>query len=144
MRSVRLIFIIAFVFSVSVFAKGYVALAEDVIGSVQVKQEKGSKSIKSGDKLFVNDVIITGKKSNVSIVFNDGSVLKLGEKSFLTIDNFVFEPLEKEYDFKLNLEKGVGVFESGKIGKLAPKSFNMKIPQGVIGIRGTKFIVDVD
>lgn len=143
MKNVKLIIIITFM-ATSIFANEYVALAKDAIGNVQVKQEKGSKPIKSGDKLFVNDVIVTGKKSNVAIVFNDGSVLKLGEKSFLTIDNFVFEPLEKEYDFKLNLKKGVGVFESGKIGKLAPKSFNMKIPQGVIGIRGTKFIVDVD
>jgi hypothetical protein len=34
--------------------------------------------------------------------------------------------------------------ETGKIGKLAPQNFAFQIPQGTIGIRGTKFIVDVE
>lgn len=142
MKSIRVIFVLL-VFCLSVVAKEHIALAKEVKGDVKVRHEKQIKSVQSGDKLFINDVIITGHDGTIFITFNDGSTLNLGKKSFLTIDNFVFEPLEENYDFKLNLKKGVGVFKSGKIGKLAPKSFNMKIPQGVIGIRGTKFLVDV-
>jgi len=44
----------------------------------------------------------------------------------------------------VTLPKGTIVFESGKIGKLAPEKVTIKVPQGIIGIRGTKFIVEAE
>lgn len=144
MFNIKLLAIASLIFSLPLFANEYIALAKKVQGDVKVQHLKEIQTIKSGHKLFSKDVIITGENSEVFITFNDGSTMNLGKNSYLKIDNFVFEPIEEKYDFSLNLKKGVGVFESGKIGKLAPKSFSMKIPQGVIGIRGTKFLVDVD
>jgi hypothetical protein len=44
----------------------------------------------------------------------------------------------------MTLSKGTAAVETGKIGKLAPKNISFKVPQGSVGIRGTKFIVDVE
>ncbi len=41
------------------------------------------------------------------------------------------------------MSKGLATFESGKIGKLSPESVRFRIPEGTIGIRGTKFYVEV-
>ena len=50
---------------------------------------------------------------------------------------------KKKYKVDLELKKGKAMFSSGKIGKLSPKSFKLRIPEGAIGIRGTKFVVEV-
>ena len=54
------------------------------------------------------------------MIFHDGSVLTLEEKSFLRIKEFVFLPIEKKFNFHLYLKKGGALFESGKIGTLSP------------------------
>jgi len=82
-------------------------------------------------------------KSSIGITFDDGTRVSLGEKAIFVINNFKVEPTKKEYDVDLNLKKGKAVFSSGKIGKLSPKSVKFRIPEGVIGIRGTKFAVEV-
>ena len=35
------------------------------------------------------------------------------------------------------------MFESGKVSEISPESFEFKIPDGIIGIRGTKFIIEL-
>jgi len=59
------------------------------------------------------------------------------------INKFIVKPSKKKYDVDLKLKKGKAVFSSGKIGKLSPKSVKFRIPEGIIGIRGTKFAVEV-
>lgn len=131
-----------FVFAMLGFASENIAMIKFAKGDVHVKNNQGSLHATAGYSLREKDIIITGKNSEASVAFRDGSVLTLGANSYILVENFVFNPLEKKFNFNLNLKKGTTVFESGKIGKLAPESFNMKIPQGVIGIRGTKFLVD--
>ncbi len=126
----------------SLFSSSFVAIAKDVNKKVEVKRGSDTVFIKDGAKLFENDVVMT-KKGKVLLAFNDGSILNLGPNSFLTIEKFTFKPYEKEYDFKLDMKKGVGVFESGRLGKLSPESFALKVPQGIIGVRGTKFLIDI-
>ncbi len=120
----------------------YVAIAKKVSNNVQVKHNGTLIDIKEGHKFYSKDVVLTNN-GKVLISFNDGSLLNLSENSYLSIENYIFEPIEKKYDFKLNMKKGVGVFESGKIGKLSPESFSIKVPEGIIGIRGTKFLIDL-
>ncbi|NOX16251.1 MAG: FecR domain-containing protein [Epsilonproteobacteria bacterium] len=50
---------------------------------------------------------------------------------------------KNKFAFDLNMKKGLASFESGKIGKLAPKVVHFRVPEGTIGIRGTKFYVEV-
>lgn len=126
----------------SLYAKDHIALVKQINGSVTIMHDKNSKKAFIGQKLYEKDVILTGSNGKIGISFNDGSTINLGKNSFLSIEDFTFKPLENDFKFTLNLKKGIGVFKSGKIGKLAPDSFKMKFPQGIIGIRGTKFLID--
>ena len=120
-----------------------IAIVKSVEGSVSVKRTHETLPLKARDRLFKNDIIMTGEKSSVGLIFHDGSVLSLGEKSYLRIDEFIFKPSEQQFKFKLSMDKGSALFESGKIGTLAPEAFELKIPEGTVGIRGTKFLVEV-
>lgn len=140
----RLCFVVlATMFLVSFgFANENIAIVKKVSGDVFVKNK--NQKVKLGHKIYENDIIQTSKDGNVQIIFNDGSLITLGKDSLLVIDKFIFKPLKEEFAFDLNLQKGTTVFESGKIGKLAPEKFQMEVPQGIIGIRGTKFLVDLE
>lgn len=86
---------------------------------------------------------MTKVKSGVGITFSDGSRLTLGENSIFCINRYIFKPEDREFDIDIKLIKGKALFNSGKVGKLSPDSVKFEIPDGVVGIRGTEFIVEV-
>ena len=120
-----------------------VAIVKKILGSVEVKRKGKIISIKKGSSLKNGDVILTKSKSSIGIMFDDGSRVSLGEKAIFVINNFKIKPSKKEYDVDLELKKGKAMFSSGKISKLAPKAVKFRVPEGAIGIRGTKFVVEV-
>ncbi len=128
---------------VNSYAGELVAMVKKLDGDVSIKRMDNNIKSSLGQKLYEKDIVTTGKNGTVSIVFNDGSILNLTENSIIAIDNFVFKPATKDFNFALNMKKGKGIFESGKIGKISPESFKLKFPDGVVGIRGTKFLLEV-
>jgi len=133
----------SFLLSLSAFSNDEIAIVKHTEGTVTLKRNTTITPLKQRDQLLKNDIVITGEKSSVGVIFHDGSVLSLGGKSHLVIEEFTFKPLEKQFKFDLYMNKGTALFESGKIGTLAPEAFEFKIPEGTVGIRGTKFIVEV-
>ena len=120
-----------------------IAVAKSVNGEVIVKSGDKTLSIQNGSSLDSGMILITKKKSSVTLIFKDNSTLVLGPNSLLKLEKFLFKPMEKEYDFQLSLDKGSLSFESGKIGDLSPEDFILKTPDGTVAIRGTKFAVKV-
>ena len=121
-----------------------VALVKKMTGTVEVKRNKKIITIKIGSSLKNGDIIISKANSSVGIVFDDGSRLSLGEKAILVIKEFKVKPEKNEFNVDMTLKKGKAVFNSGTVGKLAPESVKFRIPEGVIGIRGTQFAVEVE
>jgi hypothetical protein len=122
---------------------GDIAIIKNVQGLVKVKRSDQILKAQQSDNLQTGDILITGKDSQVGVIFHDGSVLSLEGNSFLRIKEFEFIPIENKFKFDLKLKKGTALFESGKIGTLSPENFSFEVPEGSIGIRGTKFLVEV-
>jgi len=120
-----------------------VAIVKSVAGDVNVIREGKESAVKTASGLESGDVITTSKKAQVGILFHDGTALSIGPKSYISIDSYVFQPAKSKYDLQLNMKKGTASFSSGKIAKLSPKSVKFRVPDGVIGVRGTKFYVEV-
>ena len=120
-----------------------VALAKSIMGNVNAKVDGKLIQLKNGDWLNEKTIISTKDNSEIKLIFKDDSVLVLGANSILVLEKFVFEVEKKEYDFQLQLNKGVASFESGEIGQYSPDKFIFKTPESTISIRGTKFIVKV-
>ncbi len=137
-------YVIALLVSMFVMVNaGEIAVVKEVKGTVIAKTAHDVIKLKAGDSLDEKMIIITKSNSLAVIIFKDNSVLNLGENSILNLQRFVFEPEKKKFVFNLFLKKGSLIFESGKIGDLAPESFEMRTPQGIVAIRGTKFAVRV-
>jgi hypothetical protein len=121
-----------------------IAIVKKTSGEVFAKRDTNMIALKPGVKLFEGDILITKKNGKVGIIFDDGTLLSLGENSILNINKYIFKPATNDFDIDLDMKKGVAAFQSGKIGRLSPKSVKFKIPEGTIGIRGTKFLVQVN
>lgn len=140
MKTVVLMFIITF------YALGAdsVAFVKNLSGDASVLRNNTTQALQKGDKLFSKDELITAKNSTLALSFNDGTRISIGANSHFKIDDYLFAPAQQDFKFDVSLPKGSLVFESGKIGKLSPEKVAVKVPQGIIGIRGTKFIVEAE
>ena len=122
---------------------GEVAQVKSIKGKVFVKRDKKNILLKKGSKLYESDLVMTKKNSSIGIMFEDGTRVSLGAKSIFSIKKFIVNPVKNEYNVDLSLLKGKALFSSGKIGKLSPESVKFHVPKGIIGIRGTKFVVEI-
>ncbi len=137
---VKIVVMLVLIFSNFLFAS--VGFVKTLTGKVELKKGKKIVMLKVGSSLENGDVIITKKESSIGMVFDDGTTISLGEKATFVINIFKVKPEKNEFDIDVFLKKGKAVFTSGKIGKLSPKSVKFRIPEGIIGIRGTHFAVE--
>lgn len=147
----RMFFLRAFIAMMAFFLIFSASLqADEIIG--YVKTAKGDASIMRGQnilpaqingKICRNDVLKTGANSSLGVALRDDTLIALGPNSEVSIREFEFSPGEEKLSLFVRLIKGCGLFSSGIIGKLAPKSAKFSTPVGDIGIRGTQFIVSL-
>lgn len=127
---------------------GSVALAD--IG--RVKRVKGDVTIERGDQkipakpglvLDRQDVLVTGEKSRVSLTFIDNSRFSAGPNSRIVLETFEFDTTTHEGKFVSRVERGTLGIVSGQIAKQTPDAMRVRTPTSILGVRGTKFLVEV-
>lgn len=121
------------------------------IGTIKTLQGKVSIQVGSStfvaqvnDKLYEGYLIATQDHSNIGLVFIDGTQLSIGPSSQVIINRYLFSPKQKQYSFDVMIEKGSAIYSSGKLGELSPDSIKVQTPEATIGVRGTKFLVEVE
>ena len=116
----------------------FIGVVGAAIGEIK---NQNNESLVDGSKIFFGDTIISKEKSNAQILFLDQTVLTLGEDTELTIDEFIYDPKSHEGSFISNVKSGTVKFITGQISKQNPDNLEVKVPSGVLGARGTEFIV---
>jgi hypothetical protein len=122
----------------------HAALIKSVTGVVKVTRQQQAFDATGGTTLQVSDRVVTAPDASASIVFRDGTLLTLGAGADILVRDYVFEPREGKYSFSLYLAKGSAIYESGKIGKLAPQAVKVETPTATVGVRGTRFLIDAN
>ena len=122
-----------------------VVIANEFIGVVAVgigdiSNQKNEKLI-TGSKIYFGDTIMVKEKSNAQILLLDETALTIGEKTELTIDDFVYDPQTKVGKIVSNIKVGTVRVITGEISKQNPDNLEVNIPTGSVGARGTEFIV---
>ncbi len=120
-----------------------VGIIKAVSGKVEIIRDGTVYHASPSVPLMNQDVVTTGKTGFAGLLFKDGTVITLGPESEFKIETYIFEPRDDAYFFNFFMEKGSLVYNSGKIGKLSPKSVRLNTPRATVGIRGTRFIVDL-
>lgn len=137
-KSLILVLII-FMFTQSYgFSKEFIGVISAGIGDIT--NQKNEKLL-TGSKIFYGDTIIVKEKSNAQILLLDETALTVGEKSELTIDDFVYDPETKVGKIISSIKLGTVRIITGEISKQNPDNLKVKVPTGSIGARGTEFAV---
>ncbi len=100
---------------------------------------KGRRALQQASPVHRNDIITTGVGARLKLRFIDDSVVIMGEKGKLRLDNLVFNPATQDgkQAFKI---WGAFRFTSGLIAKKDSTKVTVTMPVATIGIRGTDLI----
>lgn len=121
-------------------------------GDVQKLLADGTQVVVAEGALITEkDTLVTGADSSVVLVFMNGSTVRVGASTRLSIDEFKMDPFGEDIEpgklenepsvsrTSLNVSYGEVV---GNVKKLAKGSaYNVRTPVGAAGIRGTTFQV---
>ncbi|MBK7649072.1 MAG: FecR domain-containing protein [Betaproteobacteria bacterium] len=136
---------------VGMLLAGNVMADEPAIG--HVKSVIGDASITTGEKVLKAEVgsqihqgsvLQTGKKSSMGVIFKDETVMSFGADTRFTVDEYVYAPAQGKLKFSSKMTKGSLNYVSGVIEKLKPDAVTVGTPTGIIGVRGTQFLLKVE
>lgn len=118
----------------------------------RVKRTQGEASILRGAEtlqaepgfvLDAKDVLVTGADGRISVTFIDNSRFSAGPDSRVALETFEFNPTTQAGAFTTVVEKGSLAIISGQIAKHDRDAMRVRIPTSILGVRGTRLIIDV-
>jgi len=120
---------------------GFVKIVE---GEATITTAGTSVAAKPGASLYLGNVLKTGKDGSLGVTFKDNTVMSFGPDTEVTVDEYLYAPANDELKLVARLAKGTLHYISGVIAKLKPEAVSVKTPTGVIGVRGTRFLVKTE
>ena len=132
-------------------ASGSVAADSNILGFVKLVE--GEASVISADNtiqaqvgtpIYLGNRIKTGENGRLGVTFKDNTVMSFGPETEIVVDEYLFDPAEGQLKLAVNMLKGTLHYISGVIAKLKPEAVSVKTPAGIIGVRGTRFLVKAE
>jgi len=118
----------------------------------RIKQSSGTASVERstqrlkaspGLQLLAGDKLVTGKDGRMSVTFVDNTRFAVGPNSQVSVSQFQYDRTRQKGAFVTQVDRGSLAVVSGKIAKSGPDAMKVRTPNTLLGVRGTKFIVDV-
>lgn len=120
------------------------SITEQVGSAAQIQRSKNKLDGSKGTGVEMNDTITTAK-TKLGITFEDNTKVQITEQSKLVIDDFVYDPKNKDAG-KLGMKVAMGTvrYASGQVAKNNPQAVALNTPTATIAVRGTDFTMTVD
>ena len=99
--------------------------------------EQVVRPIGSDEDVFLGDGLKSHEQSGMQLMLLDETSITLGPNADLTVDEFVYDPATGIGEVTASLATGVFRFVTGKTSQGSDKAMTLKVPFGVIGVRGT-------
>jgi hypothetical protein len=115
-----------------------------VSGDVFITNSQTTVKAVPNMQIIQGDIIKTGANGSAGLIFEDDTVVGLGPNSEMSIESFLFNPVNKELSFIARMIHGTFSFITGQIAKLAPEKVTFETPDATLGVRGTKFLVKIE
>ena len=136
-RVFSFIFLVALFLTTEVFSEKAVGLVVSARGESFITNASGEKKlIKKGSRFYPGDVITSGKKAIVKLLFLDKSTFSLAEHTKIKIKEYLYSKNKKSKSV-IEVKKGVFEFMAGKIAEEVPENYQIKTETATIGIRGS-------
>jgi hypothetical protein len=119
-------------------------ITEQTAAVPSIQRSKSTLQGTKGTGVEMQDEIKT-QAGKVGIKFADDTQVKVNENSRLVIDDFVYDPKNKDAGkLALNMASGTARYASGAIAKNNPSKVAINTPTASIAVRGTDFSATVD
>jgi len=107
--------------------------------------ERGSSRLPAavGRQLFAGDRLVTGKDGRISLTFIDNTRFSVGPNSSIAVSQFQYDRTRQRGEFVTEVNRGSLAVVSGKIAKSGKDAMKVRTPNSLLGVRGTRFIVEV-
>ncbi|TLP37621.1 FecR family protein [Arcobacter arenosus] len=142
MKALLMLLVVGF-FSISLAIENS-GFIKKLTGEAIIKRDNKIIIVKTGVKIYPKDIIITKNNSSVGIIFKDNTLISLGKNTEFIIEEYTFNPEEKQEAFISRITKGTLSCLTGLMPKLNPDAMKIKAKTASIGIRGTHFLISVD
>lgn len=121
-----------------------IATVKTVSGEAFVVTAGNKTTAIPGTPIYQGSVLQTGAKGSMGVTFKDETLMSLGANTVLSVDEYLYAPAQGKLKLSSKLTKGSLNYVSGVIAKLQPEAVTVSTPSGVIGVRGTQFLVKVE
>lgn len=131
---------------------GYQAMAADPVGKFTHVEGKvdilrggllPAVLVRTGDPVFVKDIIRTKSQSRADILFNDGNQIKIGQRTRVDISEYIANERQSVGILKLPRGKVEAIVPPKVVNriKLSPEAnrFEIQTPVAVAAVRGTAY-----
>ncbi|MCL6740959.1 FecR family protein [Sphingomonas sp. RB56-2] len=107
--------------------------------------ERGATNLPAAPGLQLNpgDRLVTGKDGRMSLSFIDNTRFAVGPNSRVSVSEFTYDRTRQQGKFVTQVDRGSLAVVSGKIAKSGRDAMTVRTPNTLLGVRGTKFIVEV-
>jgi hypothetical protein len=113
-------------------------------GSAEIRHAGTWSDASLGSAIYLGDAVRTGQPGRVRLVFQDESVLNMGDESHLVIDKSVFDPGSGSFQSLVRLLRGKVRAVVSDYYQTSGASYEIETRTTVAGVRGTEFIMDYD
>ena len=132
---------------VTSLALSTVAVAQDSSGMVVASRGEvialsngGSRELKQGDFVYVNDEIMTSNRSFAVLQFTDGAKVTVRPDTTMIIEQYLYAGNDGD-EATLNLVEGGLRVITGAMAKSNPENYKVRTPVALMGVRGTEFSI---
>ena len=118
----------------------------------RIKQSSGTAAVVRGTQqlkpapglpLLAGDRLVTGKNGRMSLTFIDNTRFAVGPNSRISVSEFQYDRTRQKGSFVTQVDRGSLAVVSGRIAKSDRDAMKVRTPNTLLGVRGTKFIVEV-
>lgn len=97
-----------------------------------------------GTAVMIGSQIKTQPGASLGVTFKDDTVMSFGPDTEMNVDEYIYAPAQGRLGLVTEMAKGSLNYVSGLIAKLKPEAVAIKTPSGIIGVRGTQFLLQVE
>jgi len=112
-------------------------------GEAFVIRDGVETALEAGQSVFPSDALRTGADGRIGLTLEDDTRVSLGPNSEVRLDSFRYAPAEGSLALTMRFLRGVAVYVSGQIARLAPDAVRLETPQAIVGVRGTTLALRV-
>ena len=112
-------------------------------GAAMVVHNGRELKARVGRSLYEKDVVKTQRGARLRITLKDNSIVSVDENSTIDLAEYKFEPQKKRRRAFFNMMSGkIRVF-ANRLAGYKTKSFRVKTPTAICGVRGTVFMIEI-